>query len=765
TSWALCGLGHIPEDDLHQLRQRPVVYLALDGDEAGLKNQAKLAQELGPLTMLVDPFEGYKDANEYLQHNGDPQFVAAMLQASTPVLDLRIQQTKTATPHELQRLTGEILEMLTQLPKELEPRYLQKTQRALGMSRKELRALMSAEQEQGDIAPILSDVKDGRLTFLGEPLGNFSAHITHEMTVDDGMNLPEVQYTLRGKLAAGPPLPEVTINADEFAEMKWIARYWGARPIPFLPKGKYYLLSRAIQEISLTDMQQERVYTFTGWTDVEGVRSYLSASGCITAEGFNDSVRVNLGKNNRQHYSLPKPPDANSKELANAVRASLDFLKLGTLSVTAPIWAAMFAGPLTEIFPLYGVIWFYGATQSGKSTIAHLALTHFGAGFIRGRQYNAPQDWISTITAMEQVMFDVKDAPVILDDFAPQFADAGSARRMHRMAHTIVRSVGNRSARGRSTRDLKECKTRIPRGLVIVTAELPLSGESTVGRMLYVPINRGDVLPDPASGETSRPEVDKAQAQAEAGLYAQAMATYIQWLASNWERATQLFKEIMDKSSNLARKRGKLQNRLPDYFALLDAAQQVALIAFQEMGVLSAQEAGAIMYDNSEAILGVIENQAERIAAESPVRKFFEALDNLLERRKVYLAPKTIDPNMPYEPPPQAELVGYFDAKDEQVIYLNDGACLAHIRAYWAALGENFDTTTDALRRQFNQVSGLLHKREGNNLTVSVWAGSKTRRVLAISAERVMSLYGVTLKNENDPSPIISGKNYKMEEK
>jgi hypothetical protein len=746
TAWALCGLGYIPEDDLIQLRQRPVVYLALDGDKEGNKAQAKIAPELGPLAMLVEPIEGYKDANEYLQQDGHAQTIRDALETSTPTIDDRIQRTKSATPHALQHLTGEIIALLHDLPKELEPRYLQKTQRALGMSRKELRALMEGtDQDDGDV-PILSDVKRGQITFLGEPLANFAPSIGREVTIIDGLNLPTVRYTIGGRLNSGEILPEVEVDASEFVELKWIGKYWGARPILYVPRGKHYLFVRAIQETSLETMTREQVFTHTGWAEVDKSRSFLTINGRITADGFDDTVQVDLDDNLR-HYALPAPPKKDSKELVESVKASLNFLKLGPLTVTAPIWAGIFAGPLTSVRPLYTVLWLYGSTRSGKSTIAHLALTHFGSGFIDGRQYHAPVDWMSTAAHIEETMFAAKDIPLIIDDFAPQFHSANDSRKMHKAAHDIVRAVGNRSARGRSKKYQKQ--TLIPRGIVFSTAELPLTGESTVGRMIYVSISRGDVLPRP--GDPPREALNQAQKHAEGGLYAQAMAAYIQWLAVNWERASGMYLQIIEESSKYAQKEGLLQDRLIDYYGLLNAAQQVALTAFQEIGVLSALDAQEIAEGNRQAIQEVLVAQAERIAAESPVRKFFEALSNLMERKKVYLAPRTKRDMLSFIPPQDADLVGYFDPGLDGLVYLNDLSCLSPVKAFWGALGENFDTTRDAMRRQFMQIGGLIARSDKGESTTSVWTGSedKTQRLLVIDPERVINLFGVVLKNGN----------------
>ena len=748
SAWALGGVGSIPEDDLHQLQQRPVVNFMLDGDAEGRRSQAKLAPAVGPLAMLVEPLEGYKDANEYLQAGGEAAGITDLIQLGQPVLDQRISAIKTAPLHQLQELTGEIIALLKQLPKELEPRYLQKTQRALGMSRRELRALMK-DRAENELAPQLSEIKEGRLHFLGEALGNMHLRINKEIAVVDGLNMPEVTYAVSGSLADGEKLPEVEISAQEFADFQWIGKYWGARPILYVPRSRYYLVARAVQEISLDEMVQKQVFTHTGWTLIDGVRSFLTTAGRITADGFDDSVRVDLN-DNLQRYALPAPPKPKSKELAEAARASLDFLEIGLRSVTAPLWAAIYASPLTEVRPLYTLLWLYGGTRSGKSTVAHLALTHIGPAFINGRQYHAPLGWDDTETHIQETLFAAKDVPVVIDDFAPQFQSARDSQSMHKTAQKTVRAVGNRKGRGRSKK--YEKNTPFPRGMVISTAELPLAGESTVARMIYVPIDRGDVLARP--GEPPRTKLDQAQTEAEAGLYARAYAAYIQWLAGNWDRATTLYLAIIETSSEFVRQKELLQDRLIDYYGLLNAGQQLALTAFYELGLISEHERKQTMEANRQAILDILLNQGERIAAESPVRKFFEAISNLLEQEKVYLAPRTKRSGEPFSPPLDAELIGYYDPGEDGLVYLNDLACLTPVKFFWRGLGENFDTTRDALRRQFMQIGGLIAKHDQGECTTTTWIGctAKNKRVLVIDPRKVNDLFGAFIQNggQND---------------
>ena len=469
-------------------------------------------------------------------------------------------------------------------------------------------------------------------------------------------------------------------------------------------------------------------------------RGFLSASGWLNAEGLNDQVRVDLGSNNLRHYALPKEA-INAEE---AVRATLEFLQLGPRKVTAPLWAAMYAAPLTSLRPMNAVLSVYGTTQSGKSTLAHLALTHFGTGFIQGRDYHAPIDWTSTVTAIEAAMFYAKDIPLVIDDFAPQFSSLAEARSMHKKAHHVVRSVGNRSARGRSRSDLSQQSTRFPRGLVIMTAENPLIGQSIVGRMLYVGVEPGDILPAPGSQNNGEDKLTNLQAKAQQGLLAQAMTIYLQYLAENWERIVTEYPVLVDKAAQIARQAGNLQNRLPDAYAVLAASQELAIRCFEELQLISFSEADRLTMENNAALLTIIQNQAEQVSAESPVRKFFMAIGSLLVEKKVYLAPRTQTDE--FQPPFNANQIGYYDPGTERkTIYLRTESSLARAKEFWRELDENLDIMPDALRRQLRQVEGLLAQMGERQVEVTKFCGGSNQRVLMVDLQRVEQLYGITL--------------------
>lgn len=588
---ALCGVGEIPEDSLLRLgKKAKVIYLALDNDlldanlspkrKAEIERKAqqichKLAEQLGPLLMIL-PALPFKDFNAGLQDGFTAEQFNALLEKASPWIDLLLAEAESALPHDQLALQDETIGQYRRLPSGLQPRYRKRIAAVFQIGLREFDTLLDMDAD----LPSYSEIKNGVLRFQGQSLGNFQAKISHERTIDDGVNPPATQYRVVGQLANGEKLPIVDIDAKEFQGLNWVAPAWGMRPILYLPPKQSYLLARAIQEVSQASVVRERLHTYTGWVIAQGKRQFLSASGAIGAHGVNPDVKVDLGDNHLGKYELPAPP-TDPRFIQNAITTTLDFLHVGARSVTGILWAAMYAAPFTDIAPLNAVLWVYGPTQSGKSTITMLALSHYGKDFIQKRDYHAPVDWTSTATALEGAMFTIKDAPLVIDDFAPQFASSGDAHEIHRKAAYIVRSVGNRSSRARARADLSQQRTRIPRGLAIATAENPIVGQSTVGRIIYVNVAPGDVLP-----ESAEKPLSVLQEKAQNGYLAQAMALFIQALAGNWEKYAAEFLASANAQSEWFRATYDVQSRLPDYFGVLDAGQTLALKVFQKIGGL-----------------------------------------------------------------------------------------------------------------------------------------------------------------------------------
>ncbi|MBN1661610.1 MAG: DUF927 domain-containing protein, partial [Anaerolineae bacterium] len=738
---ALCGT-HLSEGDAEAMRAFPAVYLALDPDAE--ERIPAVADALGPLTMIVGGIPA-RDINDWhVQKEGKADQLDELRAKAQPWIEVAIDQARRAPVYELEDHIEHLAELVNRLSTATRSRYIREIcDRHRLAATADFRELMEmAARDDGDDVPNGFDVAGGRFTYYGEPLCNFTARITHELAQDDGLNPPEILFTLQGALDTDETLEPIDIKAEEFDALRWVARHWGARPTLFLSPGKTYQLRRAIQEASRDDLIRERVHTFTGWATIDGKRTYLTTSGGLDADSLDPNVRVDLGTNNLGRYALPAPP----ADPRPAIRASLDFLSLAPYSVTLPLWAAMYAAPLAPLKTLNAVLWVYGTTQSGKSTVSHLALAHFGPTFVDGHEYRAPKDWTSTPTDLERAMFVIKDAPIIIDDYAPAHSGAAEARQMAKKAHYAVRSVGNRSSRGRANADLSERQQRPPRGLVISTAENPLVGQSIVGRMIYIPVEAGQVIQVDDKDNGAETELDKAQRQAMDGLYAQAMAGYVAWLARNWER---LEEEVPDRIERASRAGRALfpsgQSRLSDYYGLLATAAGLALEYAGHYGVLTQDDVELMTEICRHHLVELLRSQAERVDTQSPVLKFFQAVADMLAQGKIYFAPRK---DMTFIPPERAELVGWYDGEQGQV-YLLTNAALTLAKSYWQALDERFDTLADALRRELWQ-QGFVTSRDGSHFEQKPYINRQAGRVrvLVLNGRALREKMGISLAEE-----------------
>jgi hypothetical protein len=461
-----------------------------------------------------------------------------------------------------------------------------------------------------------------------------------------------------------------------------------------------------------------------------------------------------------RHYALPAP----AADPRPAIEASLGFLDLAPAEVSVPLWLAMYAAPLHPFKSLNTMLWIYGASQSGKSTYAHLALAHFGAGFIEGRDYRAPRDWTSTVTDLEGALFKTKDIPCLIDDYAPQQVGAGEARALRGKAHYLIRSVGNRTSRGRARADLSEQNQRPPRGLVIATAELPISGHSDVGRLIVVPVEHGQIIQTgelEAAGEATA--LDRAQADAQAGLYAQAMAGYISWLAGHWDKLAKIIPGRLEKEVQQGRAMfSSEQSRLVDYYALLAVADFITMIYFGKAGALSDSETADMHKAHKAALAKLLHNQSERISTQSPALKFCQALEDLLAQGKIYLA-KRDEPSIDEQK--KAELVGWYGLHrtrengviiERERLFLLTAPCLAQIREYWRHIGDHFDTAPDAIRRQMWQVGFIERPKSETRYEQRIWmtALGKQVRVMVVDPAKVKAVTEIELINTEEEEEI-----------
>jgi hypothetical protein len=351
-------------------------------------------------------------------------------------------------------------------------------------------------------------------------LANFTARIVGETVNDDGAEQTrEFAVTAQRR---DRPAATVAVPVERFGSLDWVVERLGPGYV-IQAGGKRDHLRCAIQEMSGDDIPSATVFRHTGWREVDGRRCYLHGGGAIVPAvptvpvvpaGRGVEVRLDGAA---AGFRLPPPPTGD--DLRAAVRASLGVLDgLAPDPVAFPLLATVYCAALGS--PDYA-LWLTGPTGSQKTELAALAQQHFGAGMTRDR---LPGNWSSTDNALEGLAFTLKDAILVIDDFAPSTSRA-DADRQHRTAERLIRGQGNHSGRQRMRADGTLRPPKPPRGLILATGEDVPRGHSIAARLCVVEVPRGGV---------HLPRLSECQRVAADGLYAAAMAGFLSWLASRY---------------------------------------------------------------------------------------------------------------------------------------------------------------------------------------------------------------------------------------
>src|SRR6202790_2793974 len=371
--------------------------------------------------------------------------------------------------------------------------------------------------------------------------------------------------------------------------MKWATDKLGVRAVIAAGRGIKDHIREAIQLLSSTQMAERTVHTHTGWRKLDGGWAYLHGGGALGATGAVTGVETALPAA-LAPFSLPAPPTG--AELRSAIRASLAVLDLAPDRVTVPtlgaVWRSILGAADFSVFV-------YGATGRFKTALAALLQQHFGAGFVAHR---LPGSWASTANFNERLAFIAKDTLLVIDDFRP---GAAERRRLEGEADRLLRAAANGAGRGRLKSDDSLRHARPPRALILATGEEKPSGESLIARMLLVEVAPGDIDPKRLSA---------CQRDADSGLYAQATAGYIQWLAPRLDQVRAQMNSAHGRYREQATHAG-LHRRTPGIVADLLIGWERFLAFAREAEALTRSEAEVYRFRVWTALMEGARRQSE----------------------------------------------------------------------------------------------------------------------------------------------------------
>lgn len=581
-------------------------------------------------------------------------------------------------------------------------------------------------------------------------LANFSARVVEQVTHDDGAERRTV-LAIEGKLGERP-LARVEVPAETFAGMNWPVPAWGTQAVVYAGISAKDHLRAAIQILS-GDVMRRIVYAHTGWRQIDDRWYYLHGAGAIGPTGLAAAVDVAL-PDALVGYRLPECPPLPA--LVEAVRASFRLIEIGPATTVFPLLAGLYRAVLgNSDFGLH----LAGPTGVFKSELAALVQQHFGAT-LDARHF--PGSWSSTGNALEATAFAAKDAILVVDDFAPT-GSTSDVQRFHREADRLLRAQGNHLGRQRMRADGSLRAAKPPRGLILSTGEDVPRGQSLRARLLILEIGPGDV---------DRHVLTECQRDAREGLYASAMAGFVQWLAPQYDKIRSgLHAEVAQLREKAMG--GDHHTRTPGIVADLAIGLKYLLAFAVDIGALSSEEVENLKRCAWAGLLAAAQAQASHQEASEPTRHFLRLLSGALASGRAHVASPAGD--CPTDSPEAWGWRAVYrgDGPDVQQTWYAQGRCIGWIEGDDLLL-EPEASFAEAQKLASEQGESLpvmprtLHKRlREKGYLVAVDAGRTTNTVrwtLVGQRRSVLHLRSSSITGEQLPKltnghqdPVIAG--------
>ena len=555
--------------------------------------------------------------------------------------------------------------------------------------------------------------KEGCLCYLKKdrdseywvPLANFAARIVAEITKDDGEQCT-LSFEIEGITEGGRMLSARSVAVTKFSSMNWPVEAWGSQANIFPGVAGKDKLRYAIQNTGRSAARQV-VYVYTGWRKTSDGWIYLHGGGAIGAEGAAVELPTGL-----KRYCLPSPPPP--PQAIEAARAALALLECGPGAITFPVWSMAFLAPLVEPLKQAGyspnfLLWMVGPTMAGKSTLAGLVTSLFG-GPAGGDA--APASFRDTGNNSDAKAFILKDALIWVDDFHP-CGGPKDRMRMLSTAEILIGGYGDRMGRGRLTSDIQIRQDKVPRGLCLVTGEdLPELSQSRLARLVAVELRRGDI------------DFKKiTQAQNNAELLPLCMAGYIDWLRPQLDKVAKDLRQTFPTLRDSFTDSGSY-GRIPSNAAWLMIGAGAVLQYMADIGAISSKRSEELQENFRQILQTLAAEQGQRVAEDSPAKKFTEALCELISSGRCTVRDTTDSRNFVE---PGTEFIGW---QDGDWLYLLPDTTYKAVNQFFNGQGLCFPVTAKTLWKHL-AAAGMIRAGSGSRTELKKISG-KPYRVLSL---------------------------------
>lgn len=408
----------------------------------------------------------------------------------------------------------------------------------------------------------------------------------------------------------------IKISALDVTNLRWISSYLGMSAIVYPRKEKEFLviIKRLFKNVKIIEE-----YSNIGWIkSVSGEYRYLDYNGSLSHD-----IKVNI-EDNFSRYSFP----VENKNIELAIKQSLALLDVVERKVSYVLLSLVYLCPLLEFIghmsklPEF-VVWLYGFTGTYKTTIAKLFLSHFG-NFDSG----IPSSFNDTYSSIERKSYKLKDSLLLLDDFCPQ-QSCRETQNINTIAEKVVRAYGDRTSRGRLTVTMESQTQFLPRGMMIITGESIVPGNSTVARLLPIGLNKDSVNLEILT-----------EAQKNINLLGISMREYILWIEEEVNSNHKEFVETLNSNYEVCFEYVKdnsikTHGRTYEAFAWLLVSLDLMYQFFISKGVVTEEEYNVNLVEAREKFLELIKVKEELIKVENPIELFLDTIKELLISKSI----------------------------------------------------------------------------------------------------------------------------------
>lgn len=514
---------------------------------------------------------------------------------------------------------------------------------------------------------------------------NFIPYVIEQKIIDS-----KIYLNISGIGINNEILPNILLDSHSIQKSNWVIDNFGFKY--FIDKKCMDDFIRLIQLLCI-NVKTKFLYNHTGFINQNNKWGYLHGGGCI---GDLD-VEVELDKS-IDNYVLPNKVT----DLYVACEQSLKLINiLDEYKGIIPL-SIVYLSPIIELIskkikPPEFVLWIWGKTGSRKTAISKVFLSHFG-NFIN----KIPSTFNDTATAIELKANLLKDSLYLCDDYAPK-QEYKEEKIQDSKAELILRMYGDRIGKGRSSNQLDIKRTNEPKGMVIVTGESIISGESSNARLLSIEVNRKSVDLDIL---TEAQEMDY--------LLREAMSGYIEWILKELNDESEFIDLLVE---SLKKYKLELREKYKDiaHGRIIEACGWIKL-GFNLM--LTYMLDKSIIYDyedefyNEKAdkvIDDLVSAQNKLISSNSPKDQFLNTLKEAIDSKSIRIATlneknQVIETNL-------ANICGY---KDQKYYYFYTDKLYTFVKREHIKKGVNMGISQRALVKQLRE-EGIVNVDADNN--------------------------------------------------